>query len=271
MRQTGRKPQENLGAPPDYQAFLHRLADIAAGVILPHFREPIGIRSKEADRFDPVTAADIEAERAMRAAIEAAFPDHGILGEELGGIKLDADSVWVIDPIDGTRSFIAGVPLWGVLIGLTENNVPRLGLMAQPFTGERFFGDGNTARYEGPGGARRLATRPCAAIGDATIFTTSPDLFTAAEKSAYQRVEGKARLARYGLDCYAYCMIAAGFVDAVIEAGLKPYDILPLVPIIEGAGGRVTDWQGNPPGTGQVVATGDARLHDQILALLAAS
>jgi myo-inositol-1(or 4)-monophosphatase len=269
MRQTGQQPQENGGATPDYQAFLHHLADIAAGVILPRFREPIGIESKQTDRFDPVTAADIEAERAMRAAIEAAYPDHGILGEEFGSSNVEADSVWVIDPIDGTRSFIAGVPLWGVLIGLTQNNTPRLGLMAQPFIGERFFGDCVTAHYDGPGGARQLATRSCGGIGEATIFTTSPDLFSAVERSAYQRVESKSRLARYGLDCYAYCMIAAGFVDAVVEAGLKPYDILPLIPIIEGAGGKVTDWSGNPVSSGNVVATGDPRLHDRILRILA--
>jgi histidinol phosphatase-like enzyme (inositol monophosphatase family) len=270
MRQTGQNRRENSGAAPDYEAFLRRLADIAADATLPHFRTPIGVDNKSGERFDPVTAADVGAERAIRAAIAAAYPDHGIIGEELGNSHDDADFVWVIDPIDGTRSFIAGVPLWGVLIGLVERGVPRLGVMAQPFTGERFFGDGSAANYEGPGGARKLATRQCARLAEATLFTTSPDLFSPAEQSAYQRVEQKARLARYGLDCYAYCMIAAGFVDAVVEAGLKPFDILPLIPIIEGAGGRVTDWQGNPPpATGQVLATGDARLHDEILELLA--
>jgi myo-inositol-1(or 4)-monophosphatase len=248
---------------------LHRLADIAAEAILPYFRKPIVYESKSGERFDPVTAADLDAERAMRTAINAAYPDHGIIGEEFGDSGTDADSLWVIDPIDGTRSFIAGVPLWGVLIGLVQHNVPRLGLMAQPFTGERFFGDGRVARYRGPDGERDLATRACGAIADAVLFTTSPRHFTGDALTAYRRVETKARLARYGTDCYAYCMIAAGFVDAVIEVDLQPYDILPLIPIIEGAGGRVTDWQGNPPpGTGQVLATGDPRLHDEILAVL---
>jgi myo-inositol-1(or 4)-monophosphatase len=269
MRQTGQGPGDYGGEAPDYEAFLHHLADIAADAILPYFRKPIAFESKSGKRFDPVTAADLDAERAIRAAIRAAYPDHGIVGEEFGDSDASADSLWVIDPIDGTRSFIAGVPVWGVLIGLVQNNIPRVGLMAQPFTGERFFGDRAIARYRGPDGERDLATRRCDGIADAVLFTTSPRHFTGDALAAYQRVEARARLARYGTDCYAYCMIAAGFVDAVIEADLKPYDILPLIPIIEGAGGRVTDWQGNPPpGTGEVVATGDPRLHDEILALL---
>ena len=249
---------------------MHRLADIASETILPHFRNQIGVESKDPDRFDPVTAADTEAEQAIRAAITKAYPDHGVIGEEFGETDAGANLVWVIDPIDGTRSFIAGIPLWGVLIGLMENKAPRLGLMAQPFTGERFFGDGSDSRYQGPGGGRKLAVRSCSTIDQAVMFTTSPDLFSAAERAAYERVERATRLTRYSADCYAYCMLAAGFVDIVIEASLQPYDILPLVPIIEGAGGRVTDWRGNPPpSTGQVVATGDSRLHDKVLAQLA--
>lgn len=251
---------------PDYEAFLLSLGDIAAAATLPHFRRSIEIDNKSSERFDPVTAADREAERALRDAIAAAYPAHGIVGEEFGSENADAEFVWIIDPIDGTRSFIAGVPLWGVLIGLLERGKPKLGLMAQPFTGERYFGDGVSARYEGRDGSRALKTRACAAIDEAVLFTTAPDLFSDAERAAYRKVERDARLARYGTDCYAYCMLAAGFVDAVIEAQLNPYDIMPLVPIIEGAGGKVTDWQGNPPpDTGQIVATGDARLHERIL------
>jgi histidinol phosphatase-like enzyme (inositol monophosphatase family) len=269
MRQTGQQQREINVSAPDYEAFLRRLAEIAASTILPHFRQLTDVESKDDHRFDPVTAADREAEQAMRAAIAAAYPDHGILGEEFGGTATDADFVWVIDPIDGTRSFISGIPIWGVLIGLMKRGRPSLGLMSQPFTGELFFGDGATAQYEGPDGPRKLSTRRCAAVEEAVLFTTSPEDFSDAERDAYQRVERQARLARYGTDCYAYCMLAAGFVDVVIEAQLQPHDIMPLIPIIEGAGGRVTDWQGNPPpATGQVLATGDARLHDQILALL---
>jgi myo-inositol-1(or 4)-monophosphatase len=237
---------------------------------MPHFRTGMRIDSKDRNRFDPVTAADRDAERAIRDAIEAKFPDHGIVGEELGSVRRDAEMVWVIDPIDGTRSFVAGVPVWGVLIGLLNKGKPALGLMAQPFTGERFTGDGKAAWYRGPDGSRALKTRPCPRIDEAFLFTTSPHLFGEADKAAYGRVEGRVRLARYGTDCYAYCMVAAGFVDAVVEADLEPHDVLPLIPIIEGAGGLVTDWEGNPPlGGGRVVATGDPRLHDRILGILA--
>ncbi len=255
----------------DYAAFLERLADLASAAILPHFRVPTSISNKGgAGRFDPVTAADREAEQAIRAAIAAAYPDHGIIGEEFGATNGHADRVFVIDPIDGTRSFIAGLPVWGVLLGLLVAGKPVLGLMAQPFTGERFTGDGEGARYVGPGGPRDLAVRPCATLDEAVLFTTSPHLFSAAEHEAYARVERGVRLARYGADCYAYCMVAAGCVDAVVEAGLQPHDILPLIPIIEGAGGRVTDWDGNPAFSGgRVVASGDPRLHDRILRVLA--
>ncbi len=247
-----------------------RLGDIAAAATLPHFRHATKVDNKDDAGFDPVTVADRDAERAMRSAIAAAYPDHGIVGEEFGSENPDADLVWIIDPIDGTRSFISGVPLWGVLIGLLERGKPKLGLMVQPFTGERYIGDGATARYEGPDGNRPLKTRPCASIDEAVLFTTAPNLFSDDERSAYERVEHEVRLARYGTDCYAYCMLAAGFIDAVIEAQLNPFDIMPLIPIIEGAGGKVTDWQGGPPpDSGQVVATGDARLHDRILRRLA--
>lgn len=269
MRQTGRPAEDNSLREPDYEAFLNRLADIASDAILPHFRAAPNVESKETDRFDPVTVADRAAEEAVRAAIASAFPDDGILGEEFGATNIDADKVWVIDPIDGTRSFIAGLPVWGVLIGLLQRGKPRLGMMAQPFTGERFFGDGENASYSGPDGRRGLRTRACSTIEDAVLFTTSPQDFGAADLATYMRVESRAKLARYGTDCYAYCMLAGGSVDAVIEAGLQPFDILPLVPIIEGAGGKVTDWQGNPPpDSGQILATGDAQLHAQILALL---
>lgn len=269
MRQTGPSTQGGEPQSPDYLAFLHRLADIAKEQILPHFRSAAEVGNKDGDGFDPVTIADRSAEEAIRAAIETAFPEHGILGEEFGDKNLDADLVWVIDPIDGTRSFIAGLPVWGVLVGLVQEGKPSLGMMSQPFTGERFFGGGGVASYQGPDGPRRLETRSCATIEDSVLFTTSPHDFSDADLAVYRRVERKAKLARYGTDCYAYCMLAAGNVDAVVEAGLKPYDILPLVPIIESAGGQVTDWQGNPPpDSGQILATGDPRLHDQILTIL---
>lgn len=252
-----------------YKAFLDRLCDIAGAAILPHFRVPTQIDSKGGKRFDPVTIADRNAEKAIRAAIAEMFPAHGIIGEEFGNSDEDAEYVWVIDPIDGTRSFVAGLPIWGVLIGLLEQGLPVLGAMSQPFTGERYGGDGKAAWYRGPGGDRALKTRACPELDQAFLFTTSPYLFVDGERDAYLRVESGVRLARYGADCYAYAMLAAGFVDAVIECRLQPYDILPLIPIIEGAGGKVTDWSGNPVASGNVVVTGDPRLHDRILRLLA--
>ena len=253
----------------EYKTFLDRLCDIAGAEILPHFRVPTQIDSKGGKRFDPVTVADRNAEKAIRAAIAEMFPHHGIIGEEFGNSDEDAEYVWVIDPIDGTRSFVAGLPIWGVLIGLLEQGLPVLGAMSQPFTGERYGGDGKTAWYRGPGGDRALKTRACPELDQAFLFTTSPHLFVDGERDAYLRVESGVRLARYGADCYAYAMLAAGFVDAVIECRLQPYDILPLIPVIEGAGGKVTDWSGNPVSSGNVVVTGDPRLHDRILRLLA--
>lgn len=253
----------------DDATFLGYLADLAGAAILPHFRANGVVDSKGINRFDPVTAADREAEQVIRTAIGARYPDDGILGEEFGTTNSQADRIWVIDPIDGTRSFIAGLPVWGVLVGLLAGGKPKVGMMAQPFTGERFFGDGSRAWFTGPGGPRDLSVRPCASLDEAVLFTTAPDLFTGADRVSYDRVEKRVRLARYGADCYAYCMVAAGFVDAVVEAGLQAYDIVPLIPIIEGAGGRVTDWEGNLPLTGgRVVASGDARLHDRILDVL---
>jgi len=250
-------------------AFLDYLANIAGAAILPHFRSRGVVDSKGTHRFDPVTAADREAEQAIRAAIASRHPDDGILGEEFGTTNSEAHRVWVIDPIDGTRSFIAGLPVWGVLVGLLSGGKPTVGMMAQPFTGERFFGDGRRAWFTGPGGPRDLRVRPCASLEDAILFTTAPELFAAGERPAYDRVEKRVRLARYGADCYAYCMVAAGFVDAVIEAGLQTYDIVPLIPIIEGAGGIVTAWDGGSPVQGgKVAASGDARLHDRVLAVL---
>jgi histidinol phosphatase-like enzyme (inositol monophosphatase family) len=249
--------------------FLDRLADVAAKAIMPHFRASTEVTNKAAAHFDPVTAADRDAEAEMRKLIAATYPDHGVVGEEYGPERPDARFVWVLDPIDGTRSFITGLPVWGTLIGLLEEGRPRLGMMAQPFTGERFAGDGSRAWYTGPDGAKPLATRPMPSIGDAALFTTSPYLFSAAEGEAYRRIERTVRLARYGCDCYAYCMVAAGQADIVIEAGLQAYDIVALIPILEGAGGRLTGWDGGSAAAGgRVCATGDPRLHDLILAEL---
>ena len=205
----------------------------------------------------------------MRALIKRTFPEHGIVGEELGADRPDAEYVWVLDPIDGTKSFICGLPAWGTLIALTRNGVPIYGMMHQPFTREHFSGDGRGARYRGPAGDRALRVRPCASLGDAIMLTTSPLLMNEADRQAFRRVEKEVRLSRYGGDCYAYCVLAAGHVDLLIETELKPHDLLALIPIIEGAGGIMTTWDnGRPHNGGRIIAAGDKRVHEQAIALL---
>src|SRR5262249_9885375 len=244
-------------------AFLDVLADTAAAAILPLFRTRLSIEDKGAAAFDPVTVADRNAEAAMRKLIGEHYPGHGIVGEEYGRERDDVEFVWVLDPIDGTRSFIAGLPLWGVLIGLLRNGRPVLGMMAQPFTGERFAGDGSQAWLTNGSGRQPLATRSCEKLSAAALLTTSPFLFAHRARHAYAGIEREVRLARYGTDCYGYCMVAAGHADLVIEAGLQPYDIVALIPIIEGGGGRVTNWDGGPAASGgRIVASGDPRLHE---------
>ncbi|MCC6947835.1 MAG: histidinol-phosphatase [Bradyrhizobiaceae bacterium] len=254
----------------DFAKFVDELATLAGEAIRPFFRTALGVDNKGgAGRFDPVTEADRAAETAMRALIRKTFPEHGIIGEEFGTERPDAPYVWVLDPIDGTKSFIAGMPAWGTLIGLLKDGAPVYGMMSQPFIGERFSGDGASAQYRGPSGARRLAVRNCGALPDALLFTTSPLLMSEKERALFRKVENAVQLSRYGGDCYAYCMVAAGYVDLVIEAGLKPHDVLPLIPIIEGAGGIITDWQGDSAAKGgRIVAAGDKRVHEQALKLL---
>src|SRR5215208_4972681 len=228
----------------DFSAFVDKLATVSAETILPFFRTALSIQDKgRHGSFDPVTAADRAAETAMRALIYQTFPDHGIVGEEFGEERADAEYVWVLDPIDGTKSFICGMPAWGTLIALTRFGEPIFGLMNQPFTGER--------------------------LSETILFTTSPLLMNGADRQGFGKVEEAVRLSRYGGDCYAYCMLAAGHVDLVIETELKPHDVLALVPIIAGAGGVMTTWEnGSPNGGGRIVAAGDKRVHAAALELL---
>jgi histidinol phosphatase-like enzyme (inositol monophosphatase family) len=254
----------------DFAAFVDELATLSGTAILPFFRTAIAASDKSRGQaFDPVTEADRAGEVAMRQLIKRTFPSHGIVGEEYGDEHPDAEFVWVLDPIDGTRAFISGLPVWGTLIGLLRNKAPCFGMMHQPFTRERFWGDGGRAHWRGPGGTRDLAVRPCASLATATLSCTSPSMFDAGQRAAFERVEANVRLSRYGYDCYAYCMLAAGHIDLVIEAGLKPYDIVALVPIIEGAGGIVTTWDGGSPANGgSIIAAGDRRVHAEALAIL---
>jgi len=254
----------------DLKGFLDRLAAASGEVILPYFRTSLSVEDKSrGGSFDPVTAADRAGEQAMRALIRATFPGHGITGEEFDAERPDAEYVWVLDPIDGTKSFISGMPAWGTLIALTHKGTPVLGMVHQPFIGERFSGDGAAAQYSGPAGERALMVRECARLADAVVYTTSPRLMEAVDRARFAKVEEAARLSRYGGDCYAYCMLAAGHIDLVIETGLKPHDVIPLIPIIAGAGGIMTTWEGgSASGGGRIIAAGDERVHAEAMAML---
>jgi myo-inositol-1(or 4)-monophosphatase len=256
--------------PIDFSSFVDELATVSGETILPFFRTALSIENKAAPgSFDPVTAADQAAETAMRTLIRRNFPEHGIIGEEFGEEGTDAEYVWVLDPIDGTKSFISGMPAWGTLIALTRFGEPVFGLMNQPFTRERFSGDGSGAHYRGPADERDLRVRPCVKLSEAVLFTTSPLLMNQADRTAFGRVEAAVRLSRYGGDCYAYCMLAAGHVDLVIETGLKPYDVLALIPIITGAGGMITTWDNRSAAAGgRIIAAGDRRVHAEAMAIL---
>jgi myo-inositol-1(or 4)-monophosphatase len=255
----------------DFGGFVEELAAKSGEVILPFFRTSLSIDNKStAGHFDPVTAADRAAEAAMRVLIRRTFPTHGIVGEEYGSEREDAEYVWVLDPIDGTKSFISGMPAWGTLIALTRFGKPVFGMMHQPFLRESFTGDGEGARYRGPAGDRQLTVRSCAELKDAVLFTTSPLLMNEDDRRAFRRVEREVRLSRYGGDCYAYCMLAAGHVDLVIETELKPHDVIPLIPILTGAGGLLTTWDDGPAHVGgNIVAAGDRRIHAAALEALA--
>lgn len=259
---------------PELEALAHRLADAAAAATLPLFRAGVAAEHKgdTGDAvFDPVTEADRAAERAIRGLLERECPDHAVLGEELGATGGASRYEWVIDPIDGTRSYMSGVPLWTTVVGLRIDGVPALGLVDQPYVGDRFWGWGASARFRNRfGETREIRTRACADLSVATLMTTSPSLMARpGERARYDRVERAVRLFRYGADGYAYCLLASGYIDLVVEAGLAPYDIVALVPIVEAAGGVVTNWAGggvNEGGT--VLAAGDRRLHDAALELL---
>jgi histidinol phosphatase-like enzyme (inositol monophosphatase family) len=249
--------------------FLFALAEAAAKQTMPRFRQSGMIENKLDAGFDPVTEADKAAEHAIRALIERDFPDHGILGEEHGALGLDRDHVWVIDPIDGTRAFISGLPVWGTLIGLTHQGKAVSGIMSQPFTQELFYALNGTSHLSRLGATHRLQTRGTRSLADATMFTTTPHLFKGEAETRFRGLESKVKLSRYGCDCYAYAMVAAGHADLVVEPGLKPYDIVALIPIIENAGGVVTCWDGSPAEKGgNIVAAATPELHEAALEIM---
>jgi myo-inositol-1(or 4)-monophosphatase len=253
----------------DFASFVDELATVSGQTILPFFRTALAIENKQLGGFDPVTAADRAAEQAMRALIRRTFPDHGIVGEEYGSERADAEYVWALDPIDGTKSFITGMVAWGTLIGLMRFGEPVFGMMHQPFTRERFSGDGMAATYRGPGGERDLHVRACASLDEAILSTTSPLLMKDADRASFRKLERRVKLSRYGGDCYAYCMLAAGLIDLVVETEIKPYDIVAVIPIVTGAGGVVSTWENGPAQAGgRVVVAGDRRIHEAALSIL---
>ncbi|MGA0539680.1 inositol monophosphatase family protein [Neotabrizicola sp. VNH66] len=252
--------------------FMHRLADAAELETMSRYRKPIKVDSKDKPgwRFDPVTAADREAERAMRALIAAEYPHHAILGEEFGASG-EGPMCWVLDPVDGTRPFLCGIPVWGTIFGMTVEGRSEMGMLAQPFTGERFW-----ATPEGAWGSRGgqqypLRVREVDTLADAILHTTSPEPFTGDLAASFGRLTEAVRMTRYGGECYAFAMLAAGHIDLCVEIGLQPYDIVPIIPIVERAGGIVTRFDGSrAEGGGNVLVSATPRLHEAALRILKA-
>lgn len=256
----------------ELKTFAGTLADAAAEISLKHFRQPVSVDNKHAATggFDPVTIADQGAEKAIRALIDEHYPDHSIHGEEFGHKHTDSPFEWVLDPIDGTRAFISGLPTWGTLIALKYEGTPVLGVIDQPYMKERYVGWTDLTLTGGAtlNGAP-IKTRACPDLSRATISTTDANLFQGRERVGFDRLLENVRLARYGLDCYAYAIVASGHMDLVIEAGLQPYDMMALIPVIRGAGGAVSDWRSNAPdASGHLLAVGDAALLPKAEALL---
>ena len=255
--------------PPEFVALGERLADAARGVLLDYFRQPMDIIDK-ADE-SPVTMADRTAETAMREIIAAEFPDHGILGEEYGRDRADAEFVWVLDPLDGTKAFLSGVPVFGTLIALLQGGVPVLGIIDQPVTRERWVGavGRGTTCNDTP-----VRAAPRGTLSDAVLWTTSPHMFDRieAERDAYAKLRQSVKFVHYGGECYQYAMLASGHIDLVVEADMAVYDYCAHVPIVEGAGGVITDWQGGPLGLAsgdKVLAAASPELHEATRQILA--
>jgi len=254
----------------ELRATAHALADAARVAIMPHFRNAGLITDdKGQGRFDPVTTADRAAEAAMRAVLAIRRPDDAIMGEEQEDTPGTTGLTWVLDPIDGTRGFIAGTPTWGVLVAVQDHTGSLYGLIDQPYIGERFEGGFGHARLVGPHGDTPLASRGTRHLADATLFTTFPELGTDGERARFNTIRNRVKLVRYGMDCYAYALIALGQVDLVIEAGLHPYDVAAPIAVNEAAGGIVTDWNGGPAQHGgRILAAANRHIHAEALAFL---
>ncbi|MDP3195067.1 inositol monophosphatase family protein [Tabrizicola sp.] len=251
-------------------ATAHELADVARVATLSYFRSrDLAAETKETERFDPVTAADRLSEERMREVLARRRPHDGILGEEFGARDGTSGLTWVLDPIDGTRGYLSGTPTWGVLISVRDAEGVLYGIIDQPYIRERFEGGLGRARVVGPMGEAALSVRAARPLSQAIVFSTFPEVGTADEAVAFRRVAAGAKLVRYGTDCYAYALIAAGQIDLVIEAGLQAYDVQAPIAVIEAAGGIVTDWQGRPAlEGGQILAAASREVHAEALALL---
>ena len=258
-----------MTARPD-AAFLHRLADLADRETLSRFRQPLAIESKSApgQEVDPVTEADRRAESVMRDLISAEYPDHAILGEEFGASGA-GPAQWVIDPIDGTKPYLCGIPVWGTLIGLVEDGVATMGMMSQPVTCERFWADHGRAWHRSPRGVGRLKVSTRTDLSCAILHTTSPDQFPEDRKARFECLRRAVRFTRYGGECYAFAMVAAGCIDICVEPLLQPYDIVPIIPIVEGAGGVVTTFdRGRAERGGAIVVAATTELLEEALRIL---
>ncbi len=252
-------------------AFARTVVEDAGEIALRYFRQPIEVENKLAgEQFDPVTRADREVEARIRHQLGGAYPDDSIIGEEEGTSTGSSEVAWVIDPIDGTRAFISGVPAWGTLVGLMDGTRCVGGLMHQPYIGETFIGSAAGAMLHHRGEHVALKTRAGAQLSDAILYCTHPVHFgSQADLDSFYRVAEACRLYRFGGDCYSYCLLAQGQIDLVIEGGLQPYDIIPLIPLIEAAGGVVTDWDGKPAlNGGNIIAAANPALHIEALELL---
>lgn len=262
-------------------AVAHKAADAASVQTMANFRQALDVENKEQPgSFDPVTIADRNAEQAIKDVVLGAFPAHGFFGEESEISIIENQPLWIVDPIDGTRAFITGMPLWGTLIGVYDGADVVLGILEQPVLKERFIGvtighgdAAASAHIIRPDGRASIRTRQGVTLSDAIVQTTAPEFFEAtAHSRVFEKLKASVSMVRYGGDCYCYALLAMGFVDIVIEATLQPYDIAALIPIVEGAGGVVTNWEGGPAvNGGSVIACGSIELHEQMLALISST
>lgn len=255
----------------EFTDFALDLAQAAASQILPHFRQNGPVAVKDNEHWDPVTEGDKAGERAIRHLIETRYPSHGIIGEEYGEKKGSSPLTWVLDPVDGTRAFVIGLPTWATLIALYEGGEPRVGVMCQPFVGDIFFGNPNGAWLEHRGNRQPLRTSAQRQLSDSMVGTTAPHLFKGADAVAFGRLTSRTKLVRFGLDAYSYALLAAGHLDIAMDAALQIYDIAALIPIVKGAGGVVGSWTGDDVNRGgNVICANSAPMLDMAIAAMAA-